>query len=480
MKILKNREQFFSYFEELAAIPHGSGNTKAISDYCVEFAKARGLEYYQDEYNNVIIIKPASEGYESSPAVIIQGHLDMVCEKLPDTDIDMSKEGLRLAADGDFIYAEGTTLGGDDGIAVAYALAILNSDTLEHPRIEAVFTVDEEIGMLGAAAIDLSMLRGRRLLNVDSEAEGVLTISCAGGATAECTVPVNRIKEEKDIYKITLKNLAGGHSGIEIDKFRANANVLMGRFLYALSLRMEYKLAALAGGQKDNAIPSSSEAEIAVNSDDVDVLLNTVSEYSEIFKNECSEADSGLVFEAAFEKSGSADVLDEKSTKKVIAFLLNLPNGIQSMSRHIEKLVQTSLNCGVLMLGRSSVTAVFSVRSSVETEKYALIEKLKSLTEFAGGEISVKGDYPAWEYRKNSPLRELMTEIYKEQYGEEPKIEAVHAGLECGIFCGKLEGLDAVSFGPDLLDIHTPNERMSISSAERVWKYIAEILRRSK
>lgn len=479
MKALENLGEVFAYFEELAAIPHGSGNTKAISDYCVEFAKTRNLEYYQDEQNNVIIIKPATKGYENSPAVIIQGHLDMVCEKLPDADIDMTKEGLRLAMEGDFVYAEGTTLGGDDGIAIAYALAILNSNTLEHPRIEAVFTVDEEIGMLGATGIDLSMLRGRKLLNIDSEVEGVLTVGCAGGATVECTVPVKRIKTDKDIYKINLKNLAGGHSGIEIDKGRANANMLMGRFLYGLSLRTEYNIVTINGGQKDNAIPSSSAAEIAINSDNVNALLDTVSEYNEIFRNECREADRNLQLEAVFAKSGAADALDEKSTKKAVAFLLNLPNGIQSMSQYIDGLVQTSLNLGVLSLGKNSVTARFSVRSSVGTEKYALIEKLKSLTEFMGGEISVNGDYPAWEYRENSPLRALMTEIYVEQYGKEPKIEAIHAGLECGIFCGKIEGLDAVSFGPDLLDIHTPNERMSISSVERVWKYIVEILKRS-
>lgn len=478
MSVLGNLGDVFAYFEEIAAIPHGSGNTKAISDYCVEFAKRYGLEYYQDEYNNVIIIKPASSGYENSPAVIIQGHLDMVCEKAADTDIDMNKDGLRLAVDGDFIYAKGTTLGGDDGIAIAYALTLLAAKDLQHPRIEAVFTVDEETGMTGASVIDLSALKGRKLLNIDSEVEGILTVSCAGGATAICTVPVNRIAETKNIYKITLTGLSGGHSGIEINKGHKNANVLMVRFLYALSKKLDFNIVNLSGGQKDNVIPSSCTAEIAADSDGI--LFDTVEEYRAVFEKEVCEEDADFSFFAENIGHIQANVLDKYSTNKTIAFLNNLPNGVTAMSQYIEGLVQTSLNIGVLELEENNVTVRFSVRSSVGTEKYALIEKLESLTDFMGGAVSVVGEYPAWEYKKNSELRNLMTEVYLEQYGQKPKIEAIHAGLECGIFCGKLEGLDAVSFGPDLLNIHTPSEKMSISSVKRVWNYIIEILKRSK
>lgn len=478
MSVLGNLGDVFAYFEEIAAIPHGSGNTKAISDYCVKFAKRYGLEYYQDEYNNVIIIKPASSGYENSPAVIIQGHLDMVCEKAADADIDMNKEGLRLAVDGDFIYAKGTTLGGDDGIAIAYALTLLAAKDLQHPRIEAVFTVDEETGMTGASVIDLSALKGRRLLNIDSEVEGILTVSCAGGATAICTVPVNRITETKNIYKITLTGLSGGHSGIEINKGHKNANVLMARFLYALSKKLDFNIVNLSGGQKDNVIPSSCTAEISADSDGI--LFDTVEKYRAVFEKEVCAEDAGFSFFAENIGHIQANVLDKYSTDKTIAFLNNLPNGVTAMSQYIEGLVQTSLNIGVLELEANNVKVRFSVRSSVGTEKYAMIEKLESLTDFMGGAVSVVGEYPAWEYKKNSELRNLMTEVYVEQYGQKPKIEAIHAGLECGIFCGKLEGLDAVSFGPDLLNIHTPSEKMSISSVKRVWNYIVEILKRSK
>ena len=476
MKVLENIEpkKVMEYFEILSTIPHGSGNTKAISDYCVEYAKEHGFEYHQDDSNNVIIICPPTTGYENAPAVIIQGHLDMVCEKDANVDFDFTKDALKLMVDGDYVTADGTTLGADDGIAVAMALALMDDTSIPHPKLEAVFTVDEEIGLLGATAIDLSMLEGKMLINIDSEIEGILTVSCAGGSTTKSIIPVNSGKATGNIYKLTIDGLSGGHSGVEIDKNRANANILMGRLLYALCEQSDIKICELEGGMKDNAIPALSSAVIISDTD----ISAIVKEYDLIFKNEYKTSDSGVRVQAQFLGNYQRNALDKKSTKKVISYLVSVPNGIQRMSAEIEGLVQTSLNLGILKLTPESMNASYSVRSSVGTEKSALNTKITAITEALGGTVEISGEYPAWEYNPNSKLRDIMADVYREMYGKEIKIEAIHAGLECGVFCGKISGLDCVSLGPDLPEIHTPRERMSMSSVQRVWKYLLEVLKR--
>ena len=478
MRILENTEpkSVMAHFEDLCRIPHGSSNTKAISDYCAGFAKKHGFTFYQDELNNIIIVCPASEGYESSPPVIIQGHLDMVCEKEHDCDFDFKKDALRLKIDGDFISAEGTTLGGDDGIAVAMALAVMADKSIPHPEIEAVFTVDEETGMTGASAIDLSMLRGKMLLNIDSEEEGILTVSCAGGSCTKSIIPVEYSKAHGNIYKIVIDGLAGGHSGVEINKGRGNANILMGRLLYALSKKADIRIAELEGGMKDNAIPLSSTAVIVCRGE----INEVIEQYKAVFKNEYKTTDPNVSVRAQFLGSYARSAADADSTNRILTCLAAVPNGVQSMSCTIDGLVQTSLNLGILRLNSKEMTACFSVRSSVGSEKQMINTRLEALTCALGGKIEITGDYPAWEYRPDSSLRTLMTDVYREQYGSEPKIEAIHAGLECGIFCGKIDGLDCVSFGPDLLEIHTVRERMSISSVQRVWEYLKEVLKRLK
>lgn len=478
MRVLENIQpkKVMAFFEDLSQIPHGSGNTKAISDYCVEFAKSHGYEYYQDSSNNIIIVCPPTAGYENSPTVIIQGHLDMVCEKDSGVDFDFTKDSLKLMVDGDFVTANGTTLGADDGIAVAMALAVMDDESIPHPRIEAVFTVDEEIGLLGATDIDASSLKGKIMLNIDSEIEGILTVSCAGGSTTKSIIPVNYTKTSGNICKLTISGLAGGHSGVEIDKNRANASVLMGRLLYALSQAADIKICELEGGMKDNAIPSSASAVIITN----DNISEIISEHDTIFKNEYKTSDSGVTVRAQLLGSYQRSALDKKSTKAVISYLNCIPNGIQRMSAEIDGLVQTSLNLGILRLTSEALTASFSVRSSVGSEKEALNSRVALITELLGGSVEISGEYPAWEYQPHSKLRTLMAEVYREMYGEEPKIEAIHAGLECGVFCGKIEGLDCISFGPDLPEIHTPRERMSISSVKRVWEYLLEVLKRLK
>ena len=471
MRALENCEpkRVFYYFEELCKIPHGSGNTKQISDYLVSFAKEHGLEYVQDEMNNVVIYKPATEGYEDAPAVILQGHMDMVCEKRPDVDHDFTKDPLNISVKDGYVTANGTTLGGDDGIAVAYGLALLESKDLAHPALEVLITVDEEIGLLGAEGFDCSVLKGKRLINLDSEAEGSLWISCAGGLSGISTIPVQRVEAE---VKIT--GLMGGHSGAEIDKKRANANVLMGRFLYSLQQETAYEIISLAGGQKDNAITREADAELLV--EDINSVKACAEKLQKGFREEYAGTDEGITVEITDLGVASAKVLHPTSREKVLFFLMEVPFGIQKMSGSIDGLVETSTNIGIVKLGEDEFLGSSSVRSSVEAAGAALSDKICYLTEFLGGEYTVQGAYPAWEYRKDSPLRDQMVEVYEEMYGEKPNVVAIHAGLECGLFYKKIEGLDCVSLGPNMKDIHTSEEVLDIASTERVWKYLVKVL----
>lgn len=479
MSVLDHLEpnSVFRFFEELCAIPHGSRNTGAVSDWCVAFARARGLEHYRDGADNVIIIRESTPGYEDAAPVILQGHLDMVCEREPGCGKDMAREGLELAVDGDFIYAKGTTLGGDDGIAVAMALAILDDASIPHPRLEVVLTTDEEIGMLGAAALDASPLRGRQLINLDSEEEGVFTVSCAGGSMAVCTLPVSRKPFDGMALTVTVGGLTGGHSGAEIHRGRGNADMLLGRCLRAVAARTALRILDVRGGEKDNAIPAAAAARVAVA--DRAAALEALGEMESVFQKELSASDAA-VFVRAAEEAAEGAAMDEASTARTLCLLTCAPNGVQTMSREIPGLVQTSLNLGILKTSEKAVSASFCIRSSLASEKEMVKDRLACLLELLGGMVDFSGEYPAWEYRADSPLRELMERVYREQYGKEPVIEAIHAGLECGLLAGKLPGLDCVSIGPDLLEIHTPRERMDVASVRRVWAFVREVIRRAK
>ena len=479
MAVLEGLEprSVFHWFEELCRIPHGSGNTRALSDYLAEFGRCRGLETRQDALGNVILLKPGTPGYENAPAVMLQGHMDMVCEKDPDCPVDMAAEGLDLAVEGDTVYARGTTLGADDGIAVAMILALLDSRGLPHPPLEAVLTVDEETGMLGASAIDLSGLRSRLLINLDSEVEGVFTVGCAGGARAEIAVPVKREAFAGETAQITVSGLAGGHSGIEIDRGRANAVVLLGRVLCAAFRETEGRIVYACGGGKDNAIPVSAGAVIAV--ENAEKAMAACREMEEILRREYAASDAGVTVAAhAARPQGTA--MDAASTRRVLALLQCAPNGVQERSCEVEGLVQTSLNLGILSTDEETVRACFCVRSNINSQKAMLLQRLEALCGLLGGDFSLSGSYPAWEYRADSPLRALMAEIFAEQYGRAPVVEVIHAGVECGLLADQLPGLDCVSLGPELTEIHTPRERMHIASVQRVWRYTLEVLRRCK
>lgn len=479
MGVLSNLEpkSVFHYFEEITRIPHGSGNVEQISDYLVDFAKARGLFYIQDELKNVIIVKEATPGYENEPAVILQGHMDMVAAKKPDCDIDMKTEGLRVAVEGDKIFAEGTSLGGDDGIAVAYSLALLDSDTIRHPKLEVIITVDEEVGMDGARGIDLSMLTGHRMVNLDSEDEGIFLTSCAGGARMRCHLPVKTAEIQGILYEVTVKGLLGGHSGGEIHKERGNSNRLMARALWSVAEQMPISLVAIQGGLADNAIPRETKASVLIPEGQTEALNHILRTVSKEIGEELATKDPDVTI--AWECIAGADrkqAVSGEDTRRALAFLLALPDGVQAMSADMPGLVETSLNLGILEMTQEGIFAEFAVRSSVESAKYALLQRMKAVVELAGGDYTVSGDYPGWKYRKMSPLRDKMLKVYREMYGEDPKVEAIHAGLECGILGSKIADLDCVSLGPDMKDIHTTEETLSISSTKRVWEYLVKLL----
>lgn len=471
-------EKVFYYFEEICGIPHGSGNVAQISDYLAAFAKERSLQYWQDELKNVIIIKSATPGYEKEPVVILQGHMDMVAVKKPDCTIDMRTEGLKVRTDGDKIYAEGTSLGGDDGIAVAYALALLDSKDIPHPKLEVVITVDEEVGMDGARGIDLSMLEGKRMLNLDSEEEGIFLTSCAGGARMDCRLPVSVCEKNGEAYRISVEGLMGGHSGAEIDKGRGNANCIMGRVLHSLARELPVYLKSLEGGLADNAIPRQAVAEVLIDKEKEDIFRSVLLQTEEEIKAELATKEPDFGITTVYRGGEQEDCVDEAGTAYVAAYLTALPDGVQAMSADVPGLVETSLNLGIVKFDKAAreLRCEFSVRSCIESAKRALLEKVAAITGLAGGSSSVSGDYPGWAYRVDSPLRDKMVAVYEEMYGKKPRLQAIHAGLECGILAAKIEGLDCISFGPDMQNIHTTEESLSISSTRRVWEYLVNLL----
>lgn len=475
-------ERVWRFFEEICGIPHGSYHERQISDYCVAFAKERGLEVWQDEALNVVIVKEASAGYEDRKPLILQGHLDMVCEKKADCEIDFEKDGLCLAVEGDAVYAEGTTLGGDDGIAVAYALAILDDDEILHPRLEVIFTTCEEVGMDGATALDVSMLRGHTMLNLDSEEEGIFLVGCAGGCSAEIVLPVEREKKSGLLMQILVSGLKGGHSGVEIDKGRGNANRLLARILADLKKEIKMALISVEGGLKDNAIPRESRAELLLleeasveNLKKVEALCQAAWDH---MKETYQQTEPDLKVELKFGEKWEGEVFSEETNLHALALLTALPNGVICMSQDIEGLVQTSLNLGIVQTSEQALTLRYSIRSSVGEEKKTLVSQITQAVQQEGAKIRLSGDYPAWEYRKDSPLREQCIEVYQNMFGKTPKVEAIHAGLECGLFASKIPNLDCISLGPDILNIHTTEEKMSISSVERMWNFLLEILKK--
>lgn len=481
MKNLENvtEERIFYHFEEISKIPRGSGNEKQISDYLLNFGKNLGLECIQDGALNVIIKKTASKGYEKAPGVIIQGHMDMVCEKNSDKIHDFKTDPIKLIVKGDYIYADKTTLGGDDGIALAYAMAILEDNTIEHPAIEVLITSDEEAGMNGAMAVQPHYLNGKIVLNVDSEDEGKLLVSCAGGIRTKSTIPIEWIDKKKNTkeYALVIKGLKGGHSGTDINLGRGNSNKLMGRLLKEITNEMKLKLVSLNGGSKNNAIPREATAVVSINSKDEKKLIDLKTKVCENLKKEFSKKDSDLrVYLLDYENSVEK-IFSDDTTAKVINLLYTYPNGVNTISSEIEGLTESSTNLGVVTTNENDVEYDSSVRSSVFSIREEMVERNKCITEILGGTFTTNAGYPAWPYKTDSKIRHLCKDVYFKMYGKEPEIISIHAGVECGILKEKLGDLDMISFGPNIIDIHTPNEHMSISSTLRCYEYLLEVLK---
>ncbi|MBR2650029.1 MAG: aminoacyl-histidine dipeptidase [Clostridia bacterium] len=464
----KGCESVFRFFEEISAIPHGSHNTSAIAEYLCEFARQRGLWYTKDSADNVIIKKGATEGYESRPTVIIQGHTDMVAEKLPTLDIDMEVSGLKLYRDGDFLRAEGTTLGGDDGVAVAYALALLDSDTIPHPAIEAVFTSDEEVGLLGAGALDASLLSGKLMINIDSDEEGVFTVGCAGGARCDLFLPTKQGECSGEKYKLTVSGLLGGHSGVEINKGRANAIKLAASLLFGSRIC----IADITGGNADNAIPRECTVYFSAAPGIEDIIAG----HAELIRKEYESTDPDISITVLREDFDKPFVSEGTSTA-ILEMISRTDSGVIDMSREIADLPESSQNIGIVRLEDGKFHMTVSVRSAKARAKSGMIQVLDRTARKYDAEFSVRGEYPAWEYKPDSALREVACRVYSEMYGREAKVIIIHAGLECGIFAGKIEGLDCISIGPDNFDIHTTEERLSISSTVRVWEFLLNVLK---
>lgn len=483
----------FKYFSEISKIPRGSGNEGEISNFLVAFAKEHKLAYTQDESYNVTMIKEATAGYENEPAILLQGHMDMVCEKLKDSTHDFLKDGIKLVVDGDFLRADGTTLGADNGIAVAYIMALFSDDTLPHPRLEAVITTDEEVGMHGAHALDCSHLQAKYMINLDSEEEGYLLASCAGGLRTTCTLPVKRIRQYGKRIRISIGGLKGGHSGIDIIYNRSNAAKLLGRLLYELRETHPYGVISALGGFKDNVIPREANAELLLMAEkqmeeentDIEQLLseefNSISskikEIMEVYQKELAASEPELQIMVEDLGNEEQEPLHPVSFEKILFLLMNIPNGIQVMSSNIEGLVESSLNLGIFHILEDKAEFTDSVRSNFGSYKNHISDQLNYLVSFLGGEYEIRADYPAWEYRKDSLLREHLKRIYKDMTGKEMKVEAIHAGLECGLIYEKMPGIDIVSIGPDIFRVHTIEERISISSTVRVYQFLEQILK---
>lgn len=468
-------EKVFYYFEEISRIPRGSNHEKEISDFLLDWAKKKRLEAEQDEFMNILIRKPGSKGYENAPAVILQAHMDMVCEKNMDVVHDFMKDPLKLRIDGDYIYATGTTLGADNGVGVAYVMALLDSDNISHPPLEVLITTDEEAGMTGAKGFDIKRLKGGTLINLDDEDEGKFTAGSAGGATIKLSIPVLTTAPEYDsFYKVAIKGLKGGHSGADIDKERGNSIKLMGRLLYDLKDYIE--LADISGGSKSNAIPRECQVTMSVR-EGTDIMEH-INKWRAVFKNEFAFSDPNIVIE--IEKTGKTPkVYDEKIKSSLISAINLIPDGPMRNSPELGMVVYSN-NLGVLSSNDGMIILTCAPRSSTESMLNQFIDTARLISEVLGIGLEVSSSYPGWDYKRESRIRELCLETYESMYGKKGEVRIVHAGLECGLFIEKRPELDVISTGPDTFDVHTPDEHLSISSTRRTFDFLCKLLEKMK
>ncbi len=471
--------QLFHFFEEVSAIPRGSGNEKGISDFLVAFAKERGLDVYQDKVYNVIIRKPASAGAENAPAVMLQGHIDMVCDKLGSVEHDFMTDGIDLVVKDGVLTANGTTLGADNGIAVALMLTVLNDDSIAHPALECVFTTDEETGLVGAETLDKSQISARTMINLDSEEEGVATVSCAGGVVVTYTCPIAREHKTGSTLTLDISGLLGGHSGSDINLERGNGNLIMARIIDRLMVAGEPAIVSFNGGTKDNAINRECKAELvyadhAAAEAAAEIAKGIIADVTvelEVF-------DPGFTCTVEIADDAEVEAMDEKSALALIRALRLAPNGVIRRNVATDGSVEVSSNIGVVATSDDQVKIMLSPRSSITSLQNEFKDRLQMLADVLGFDAKFEFEYPGWSYAEHSPVRDVFVESYRELFGSELRIESIHAGLECGLFAEALRGLDAIAVGPTLSDVHTPDESMELASAERFYELLIDVLKR--
>lgn len=482
MKILLEQlepKSVFQFFEEICNIPHGSKNEKKISDYIVHFAEKRGLYCKQDEANNVLIKKAATKGYEAQPTIILQSHIDMVCEKNGNVSHDFETDGLKLSIEQGKIKAKDTTLGADNGIGVAYVLAVLDAQDIDHPALEAVFTTEEEIGMGGAKAFDVSELEGKIFINLDSEEEGEFVIGCCGGNKTDVLLPIvwEDTPQNSVPYLLKITGLKGGHSGSDIHLQRANANKLIGRILFEIFNVYDISVASVMGGEKDNAITREAEAVLLLKEEQVQQIKENINYFNEICAKEYQGVEENIVFSLLPMKENVGQCFSKQTTEKLIAILLLLPYGVETMDLYHNDLVESSSNIGAVKTEEEYVVFCNALRSSVESRKELILQKIKMIAKLTEAEINVKGEYPEWPIKRNSDIERICKQIYHAMYGKQAEIKAIHAGLECGIFSKRMgEEIDMISFGPNISGAHSPDEEVDIASVKRVWEFLLAVL----
>ncbi|SDN28353.1 aminoacyl-histidine dipeptidase [Acetanaerobacterium elongatum] len=464
-------EKVFHFFEEISAIPRSSGNEKEISDYLVSFAKAHGYEYYQDAICNVVIRKPASEGFDGLPAIAFQGHIDMVCEKNIGTVHDFSRDPLKLAVKDGKLFAKGTTLGADNGIAVAMMLALLDDESIKHPALECIFTVMEETGLTGAAELDKRQVTAQYMINLDAEDEGIATVSCCGGIRTHLKRAVNFEPVKGNCMAISLGGLAGGHSGMDIDKGRANANKLMAQVLSCVAERFPLRLIRVDGGNMDNAIPRECCAVIAASAA-LSEIMKIVEDVRLSIAKTLHSDDSG--FALSVKPCSTTEMLTAEASNNILMLMNAVPHGV--LARGEENFIESSTNFASIHTTENCVECIFLTRSVVEDKKHEIVASIEQTAGALGFSASHSGDYPGWAYDAHSHLRELASKSYRELFSKELRLNAIHAGLECGLFKAKQPSLDILAIGPNIAEVHTPNERLDLDSCRRIWQLILSIL----
>ena len=471
--------EVFKYFEDLTFIPRESSNESGVADYLVDFAETNNLEWIRDKHNNVIIKKDASKGYEDHKGIIIQSHTDMVCKKKDGYEIDFMNDSIEFNVQDDMIIAENTTLGADDGIGVAFGLAIMADKNIKHPAIELVCTSEEELGFFGAEALDMSVLKGKRIINIDHGCDNEFCIGCAGGPGIECEFPVNREKADmkKVNMKVSLNGLIGGHSGEDIDKGRGHAVKLFGRFLEALDKEVGIDISTLSIGTQDSAIPRSAEAVICIDSLKETEVKEIAEKYQRYFSDEYYFTDPNITINCEIADIVNDTVIDKMSKQRIFDFITFSDSGVVRMDTEFPEYVESSVSTGVVKLNENNVIMQILTRSSRKSIYDEMVRKIIRLTEIIGGTYKITSDCPEWEYKKDSVLADIFQKAYKDMFNSEPKMIILHAGLEPGVFIKKMGGdIEAIAYGPNIKDMHTPGESLQISSVEKMWEFTKKVL----